>query len=872
MRLEFLREQFKENLTMRFTIRLWITLASILIVCLITVLSQEDNNINIQMYENYLVVIIKQDGLFLKDTYILTADENNISLYNKFDLLRVNNGFAKSNTCLIFYSTTEDDAKTPDICSKNETQKKRSDRFWYDPNEGYFAVKLFNKLPNDLPNGLVCSSTQCSINLVTMVPSLTPTYTETATPAITSTYTPTSTPTSTDMPTPTNTFLPSTTVAPSETPTPTFVPTNTPLPPPIKGPKAESSVTVIATDTAPVVESIPLKTDALINDLAWSPSFTYLAAALTNGDLCVWIRQPDGSFLQDAKKCSPVHGGQIITDLDWNSQGNKIASVGADKRLHISLVTADGLQEAQPPLYNLHSDETYNFMQYVDWGTDETTITTAGAGVVDVWDVTSGDNVYRTSSNTVIRVQGNIQADKVVTIGSDRGLRLIDTKRRSTQSLGTTTAVGIDTDWATNGLIASLDANGNLRVYQSIQQDDYVNIAYNLSGVTAARFSKTGRWIAVATSKGVHVYQASESYHLLTIFKSEQPLNHIAWSEDETQIAASDVQGQIHLWSLPIPAMRLVETNRFTARPAASITDFTWDREGKRVALIANDDTFSLWEVGEAAQLVLQQPDNFADPSSIDWSARHNLLAFGDCPPQVLLWDITDFTQPVSAKTIPNNSLRTCVSAVAFNASGTLIAIGDQELVRIWDWQKDVEVGIVRVNHPVNDIEWDANQRFVVVSEAGEISVYEWIDRSDQAERVFQRQPNGANGEPIQAVAWSPTSTSSYGKYATAGEDDRGDPVIAIWNTQIEEGYGFNGAYVLRGHLNTIISMSWNKSGQIASLGDDGEVIIWDEATGARLERIVVPNATHLRWSPINQELAISTSQGEMIFYQFSLD
>lgn len=265
--------------------------------------------------------------------------------------------------------------------------------------------------------------------------------------------------------------------------------------------------------------------------------------------------------------------------------------------------------------------------------------------------------------------------------------------------------------------------------------------------------------------------------------------------------------------------------------------------------------------LAEAAQLHLSQPENSL---LLDLEA-YRMKQNGETDNALLSAQAGFF-----ADVLPNPS--GAAHSVAYNAAGSLIAVGAQDAVTVWDTPRHRLTATFNGQSPFYAVAFAPGGELLAGGEQdGQILIWNLASHREVANLSTTNTQSGAS---VNAIAFTPNGSM----LATAGDSD----AITLWNTSnwrparsqppracdIVNGLAISpdgaqlaaacsdhrvlvwqlarlasGPVPLVGHTGSVLAVTFSPvSAVLASAGDDGTVRIWD--TKARAVRAVLPGST----------------------------
>lgn len=812
-------------------------------------------NVRIYFDLNYLVIYIEAPDVYLNGLIIQTDVGQRISVMDHDDFSVFSDGAVPQGYCLVLHDIN---IQPPDLgCYMF---KAKISPFWRNGNtirnvEIYSGQDRITVCSNAYPD--------CAFYYSPPVPTFTPTASPTETPSPTSTPTLTPTSTQTQLPFDTPAPLPGITL----TPVPTITPRGLPM---------------------------PQQTVSRVNEIAWSPDGNHILTAHDNGDLCLrrWMNGTLDLVPQLDRECLQAHNGAPVVSVSWSPSSDQFATIGNGtmKIWTVDPITGVITSIEEPISVSNHA------MVAVEWNVNGQYVATGSINDnIYIWDTGSWEADGYINTAYAQHITWNPDATHLATLGDNGTIRLINTRTESVVTLGSSGYAGVGIDWSATGLAVlakNAQNQGTLRLYTpnnlrpvlaSEVNPPHIRLAQNLPEPSDVEFNGDGRCVAVAVRGGVYVLQAYAPYELVGFYQSSgnRVIVTIDWNDQSGVLIGADDNGVLNFWQPDCnQPQRMISSGSWKAIDSG-INAFDWNRSGKYMAVI-DQNTLSIWDTdGDLEQIIFSDiPSDSLQ--TMDWNdSISSLIVAGGCDPSFSLLDVFNpapSMTPNPRRTVGSaDGLRACIDTAAFSPSGRYLAIGDRaSLVYIWDDPQNSSQYLHQLsdlNGAVNEVEWNRSSNLLAaVGQNGRLVIWEVTENSAHHRSEAQPDPWAS----MNALAWSPTDDNLI---ATGGSDcnnvDLNDLgcVIAIWNITQVPNQGYDGAYLLFGHTAPIIDVSWSSTGNLlASLDENGQIIIWNVRYGIRLASIQVPEATQIRWHPDTrvEVLGIGDRQGVIHLYQFS--
>jgi WD40 repeat protein len=186
-----------------------------------------------------------------------------------------------------------------------------------------------------------------------------------------------------------------------------------------------------------------------------------------------------------------------------------------------------------------------------------------------------------------------------------------------------------------------------------------------------AFYSPDGRFLAVYSSDGIHLYNADSLTQARLI--ESPPAWRLTFSPDRKTLAAGLIDGSIKLWEIAT-GKELRTLNEQTVQSLAFSPD------GRTLASSSFDNTIKLWNVATGQELrILSGLD--ATVESLAFSPDGRTLASGSYNGTIKLWDVA---AGLELRILSGHS--SLVESLAFSPDGRTLASGsDDDTIKLWD-------------------------------------------------------------------------------------------------------------------------------------------------------------------------------------------
>ena len=319
---------------------------------------------------------------------------------------------------------------------------------------------------------------------------------------------------------------------------------------------------------------------------AWSPDGTRIASGGQDRALKVW----DASILTLGKELDPLvansgkelhnitkfssnlsfprrqeaHQGMVLA-VSWSPDSKKVASGGTRGTVRIW----DNLSGKLLRLLRIGKPPGFGELQAVTavaWSPDGSRIASGGvkgesggsSGVVWIWDVKSGEELYMLSGHKKAVSLGGVawgsDGGKLLSYSPDKTVRLWDTATgKELYVLKGHLDMIYSASWSPGGTkIVSCSEDKTAKVWDAESGKEIHTLKGHQAAVYDIAWSPDGTLLASCSGdKTVRVWDAKSGKEIHTLKGHQGAVYDVAWSPDGSRIASGGYEGIIKIWSIP---------------------------------------------------------------------------------------------------------------------------------------------------------------------------------------------------------------------------------------------------------------------------------------------------------------------------------
>ncbi|WP_435011978.1 WD40 repeat domain-containing serine/threonine protein kinase (plasmid) [Tundrisphaera lichenicola] len=587
--------------------------------------------------------------------------------------------------------------------------------------------------------------------------------------------------------------------------------------------------------------------------LAYSPDGGRIAAVCFGGTVELWDANSGRRIFSRR-----AHAGDAL-GVAFSPDGDRFITTGADG----SILLWDVATGRATRLAGLGSRLIWD----VEFSLDGDRFATAeSGGVVRVLDANTGLGITLPTPpgcGDVFQVAFSPDRRILAFGGTDQPVTLWDLEAE--QKLGTLGEPGTHTEGTLGLAFSPVDGrllvetgtNGLARIWDVAERRLIRDLTGHTGDVYGAAYSPDGGRIATASGDpGVKVWDAADGRELLGLTGHAATVFDVAFRPDGARLATASQDRTVRIWDPTVDPTATVlrghigPVNAVAFRPGSG-----------QLASAGDDGTVRLWDEAGRPLHVLSGPGPNDPVIGLAFRPDGGLLATGDKRGAVWVWDLS--ASPPTGRMLVQ--LDGEVSSLAFHPDGQLlVTAGADGWVRTWD----VRTGVPKDHHPGHL----GAARGLAIGVGGRVLATGGEDRTvilrDAATGKELYPPLQGHSCWVYGVAFAPdgrTLSSVGGPDPGASATGRlasvsGDGEVRVWDVATGRAI-----LAILGHGNFVRGVAFLPDGsRIATGGMDRTVKLWDATTGEEVLNLRGHTAgvLGLAFSPDGRRLASAGADG----------
>jgi eukaryotic-like serine/threonine-protein kinase len=392
--------------------------------------------------------------------------------------------------------------------------------------------------------------------------------------------------------------------------------------------------------------------------------------------------------------------GKLLVDMAYSPDGKWLATTGQDQDESWAVKlwdAATGKEVRSIPWPKEPVSSGWDCP--VAFSPDGRLLAATGAGLVKVWEVRSGQEVFASKvagyANT-LAVSPDGGALAVGIQGATKIWDLATGRERLTLNLPRSFSGGLA--FSADG--RSLAIGGQeLRVWDAVSGAELHTLGgHHVGEVVSMAVSPVGSRVATGgEDQTVRVWELDSWKPVWTFWGHTRMVCAVAFSPDGRLLASGDGAGEVRIWELTDRRAGIVDTplQQLKGHPE-TIVALAFSPDGQRLVSVSAGGTLKVWDVASGQEL---SSDKVAlDPGGgVAFSPKGQLVAYGGEDGTVRIWDLSR-GQEVRVLTVDDRERRgrqmSTIGAMAFSRDegGRRLVAAGIGVIRIWDMRTFQEV------------------------------------------------------------------------------------------------------------------------------------------------------------------------------------
>ena len=367
--------------------------------------------------------------------------------------------------------------------------------------------------------------------------------------------------------------------------------------------------------------------------------------------------------------------------------------------------------------------------------------------------------------------------------------------------------------------------------YQTWDLPTWARIRIGKGGAeNSAAFSPNGRYLAVASSIGIWLYD-TVNYQELALLSSQYPITAIAFSPDGNAIVGVSYRRPSNqVWNIETKEKiaTFQEGGNYTA---AFLPD------GKTIAS-ASRHIITLWDVTTEQELMRIKSEVFINAMSVSYDGK--MIACAGRDGLIKLWEV------LTGNLINTFGHDAHINSIAFSPTENIIASGSSDTtVKLWDAMTGAEIFTIESRGVISTVAFSHDGKILAWADGKTPDIIILYDVETKSIIATYEDPTVWN---ILSISFSPDGNT----FVTA---DGHWNVVKVWDIN-------TGNTIDLGHVG-LTPISFSPDSLTFATGGRAGVKLWDVNTGENVVSIPVQPNPHVR-------LVSFSPDGEIIAYRVS--
>ena len=363
--------------------------------------------------------------------------------------------------------------------------------------------------------------------------------------------------------------------------------------------------------------------------------------------------------------------------------------------------------------------------------------------------------------------------------------------------------------------------------YQTWDLPTWARIRIGKGGAeNSAAFSPNGRYLAVASSIGIWLYD-TVNYQELALLSSQYPITAIAFSPDGNAIVGVSYRRPSNqVWNIETKEKiaTFQEGGNYTA---AFLPD------GKTIASAAGR-IITLWDVTTEQELMRIKSEVFINAMSVSYDGK--MIACAGRDGLIKLWEV------LTGNLINTFGHDAHINSIAFSPTENIIASGSSDTtVKLWDAMTGAEIFTIESRGGISTVAFSPDGKILAWADGKTPDIIILYDVETKSIIATYEDPTVWN---ISSISFSPDGNT----FVTA---DGHWNVVKVWDIN-------TGNTIDLGHVG-LTPISFSPDSLTFATGGRAGVKLWDVNTGDNLANIAIEPRSRVRlvsFSPDRETLA----------------